>query len=314
MRYSDVFYKKSSRIIFGTAYFGDGIEEADAFLLMDKFVEMGGTHIDTARLYADGRSEEIVGRWVRERKAFDIQVSTKGGFPKAETPDVGRLSDKEIREDLDKSLKATGFDCIDFYWLHQDDEKRSAGEITETLNALVKEGKIRAFGVSNWTTERVEESNRYAEEHGIMKISASQMRFNPAVMNEDGKIAHLVGMDKESFLYYKEKNIPVVAYSSQAKGFFSKMAETGEASLSDKAKKRYLNKENLETLEILKSIAEKNSCSVASVINGAFCSFVSPEVFPIIGGRTLHQIEDSLKGADLSLSEAELSEIFKFII
>ena len=314
MRYSDVFYKKSSRIILGTAYFGDGIEEKDAFSLMDRFVEMGGTHIDTARLYADGRSEEIVGRWVRERKAFDIQVSTKGGFPKAESPDVGRLSDKEIREDLDKSLKATGFDCIDFYWLHQDDEKRSAGEITETLNALAKEGKIRAFGVSNWTTERVEESNRYAEEHGIMKISASQMRFNPAVMNEDGKIAHLVGMDKESFIYYKEKNIPVVAYSSQAKGVFSKMAETGEDSLSDKAKKRYLNEENAKTLAVLIKLAKEHGISVASLICSAFCSFTEPEVFPLIGGRKLSQIEDSVKGADTLISKEELSEIFKFII
>lgn len=314
MRYSDVFYKKSSRMILGTAYFGDGIEEKDAFSLMDRFVEMGGTHIDTARLYADGRSEEIVGRWVRARKAFDIQVSTKGGFPKAESPDVGRLSDKEIREDLDKSLKATGFDCIDFYWLHQDDEKRSAGEITETLNALVKEGKIRAFGVSNWTTERVEESNRYAEEHGIMKISASQMRFNPAVMNEDGKIAHLVGMDKESFIYYKEKNIPVVAYSSQAKGFFSKMAETGEDSLSDKAKKRYLNEENAKTLAVLIKLAKEHGISVASLICSAFCSFTEPEVFPLIGGRKLSQIEDSVKGADTLISKEELSEIFKFII
>ena len=313
MKYSDIFYKKSSRILLGTAYFGDGISEKDSFDIMDAYVSMGGTHIDTARLYADGISEVIVGKWVRERKAFDIQISTKGGFPKAETPDVGRLSDMEIREDLDKSLKATGFECIDFYWLHQDDEKRGVGEIMETLNALVKEGKIKAFGVSNWTKERVGEALSYTEAHGLKSISASQIRFNPAVMNEEGKISHLVGMDKENFTFYKEKNMPVAAYSSQAKGFFSKMAEVGEGALSDKAKKRYLNKENLETLDVLKELSEKYNLSIASAICAAFCSIESPIVFPVIGGSRVSQIIDSMKGADVNFEKEEIKRIFKFI-
>ncbi len=314
MKYSDVFYKKSSRILLGTAYFGDGISEEDSFGIMDAYVAMGGTHIDTARLYADGKSEEIVGKWVRERKAFDIQVSTKGGFPKADAPEVGRLSESEIREDLDKSLKATGFDCIDFYWLHQDDEKREAGEIIETLNALVKEGKIRDFGVSNWTTERIKEAKDYAAAHGIKGISASQLRFNPAVMNEEGKISRLVGMDKENFEFYKNENMPVVAYSSQAKGFFSKMSELGESALSDKAKKRYLNEKNLETLKVLEELSLKYNLSIASVICGAFCSISEPVTFPLIGGSRVSQIEDSMKGADVTFEKEEIEKIFRFVL
>ena len=313
MRYSDVFYKKSSRILLGTAYFGDGISEKDAFEIMDKYVDMGGTHIDTARLYADGKSEEIVGKWVRDRGTYDIQISTKGGFPNHDTPDVPRLSEKEIRHDVEKSLKATRFDVIDFYWLHQDDETIPAGEIVELMNALIKEGKIRGFGVSNWTTKRVEEARRYAEEHLLEGVKASQMRFNPAIMNSEGEISRLVGMDRESFEYYKEKNIPVVAYSSQAKGFFSKMSEKGEDALSEKAKKRYLNDKNLKTLECLEKLSKEYSCSIASLICGAFCSFSEPEVFPLIGGRTVSQIEDSMNGKDVILSKGELLEIFRFI-
>lgn len=314
MRYSDVFCKKSSRILLGTAYFGDGISEKEAFEIMDKYISMGGTHIDTARLYADGKSEEIIGKWIRERKAFDIQVSTKGGFPDKTKPGIFRLSDKEIRKDIEASLKATGFDVIDFYWLHYDDPTRSPGEIIETLNALKKEGKLVDFGVSNWTLQRVDEAQKYAQLHGLSKIAAVQMRFNPACMNEEGKIANLVGMDKENFKYYKENNIPVVAYSSQAKGFFSKMAQEGESALSDKAKIRYLNEENIKTLDVLKRLSNKYCVSVASIITGAFCSFIKPEVFPLIGGRNVLQIEDSMNGADVELSEEELCEIFKFII
>ena len=314
MKYSNSFYKKSSRILLGTAYFGDGIGEKESFEIMDKYVELGGTHIDTARLYADGVSEEIVGKWVRSRKAYDIQVSTKGGFSSKENPDIGRLSEKEIREDLDKSLIATGFDIIDFYWLHRDDEKRNAGEIIETMNSLIKEGKIRDFGFSNWTVKRIEEAQKYAALHNLKGIGASQLRFNPAVMNEDGLIPHLVGIDRESYEFYKENNIPVVAYSSQAKGFFSKMAERGVDSLSDKAKLRYLNETNLKMLDVLRKLASKYSCSVASVICGAFCSFDEPEVFPIIGGRTTSQIEDSMNFGKKFLSKDELSEIFSFIL
>ncbi len=312
MRYSNVFGEKSSRIILGTAYFGDGIEEQTAFDIMDKFREMGGTHIDTARLYADGRSEEIVGKWVRERKAHEMHISTKGGYPTTDAPDVVRLSETEIRYDLEKSLSALGVDTAEFYWLHRDDEKTSEGEIIEMMNALVKEGKIKAFGASNWTAARIKKAQAYAKEHKLKGFSASQIRFNPAynVTERSG----LVGMDKNEFAYYKEANMPVVAYSSQAKGFFSKMAEQGEHALSEKAKLRYMCDMNVKKVEVIKELAREHHCSVAAIICGAFCSFRQPEVFPVIGGRNLAQITDSLTGADIFLTEKEIEAIFKFVI
>lgn len=314
MKYSNVFHKKSSRILLGTAYFGDGISEEASFEIMDKYCEMGGTHIDTARLYADGIAEEIVGKWVRSRKATHIQVSTKGGYPYADSMDCPRLSEKEIRSDLEKSLKATGFEKIDFYWLHQDDETIPAGQILEVLNFLVKEGKIIDFGVSNWTVERIKEAQKYAKEHNLKEISASQMRFNPAVMNPDDRYSHLVGMDRESFAFYKDNNLPVVAYSSQAKGFFSKMSEFGADSLSEKAKDRYLNDVNMKTLKVLEELSQKYSCSIASIICGAFCSVDIPEVFPIIGGRNIEQITDSMNGAKITLTVDEVKKVLHTVM
>lgn len=314
MRYSDIFNKRSSRILLGTAYFGDGISEEESFRIMDKYCEMGGTHIDTARLYADGIAEEIVGKWVRSRKATHIQVSTKGGYPYADSMDCPRLSEQEIRSDLEKSLKATGFEKIDFYWLHQDDKNIPAGQILEVLNSLVKEGKIIDFGVSNWTVERIKEAQKYAKEHNLKEISASQMRFNPAVMNPDDRYSHLVGMDRESFAFYKENNLPVVAYSSQAKGFFSKMSEFGADSLSEKAKDRYLNDVNMKTLKVLEELSQKYSCSIASIICGAFCSVDIPEVFPIIGGRNIEQITDSMNGAKITLTVDEVKKVLHTVM
>lgn len=115
------------------------------------------------------------------------------------------------------------------------------------MNDLVKSGKIVKFGASNWRAERIDAANKYAEKNSLMGFSASQIRFNPAYCL--GERTGLVGMDAEEFNFYKKKNMSVVAYSSQAKGFFSKMAEIGESALSEKVKKRYLCEENLNRLE-----------------------------------------------------------------
>ena len=310
MRYSDIFGKKSSRILLGTAYFGDGISEKDAFLMMDKFRDMGGTHIDTARLYAAGRSEEIIGRWMADRSPAEVFVSTKGGYYDMDAGERPRLLKADIESDLEKSLSALKCDTIDFYWLHRDDENTPTGEIIEKMNELVKSGKIKMFGASNWTACRIAEANNYAKEHGLMGFSASQIRFIPAYCL--GERGGLVGMDEGEFEFYKSNNMPVAAYSSQAKGFFSKMAEIGEGALSEKAKKRYLCDENLKRLEVIRELSQKYECSIAALICGAFCSFEVPEVFPIIGGSRLSQIEDSLNGADVTLTKEELVRIFKF--
>lgn len=312
MKYSDCFGRKSSRILLGTAYFGDGIAKEDAFLMMDRFREMGGTHIDTARLYANGKAEEIVGEWMQSRDAQEMIISSKGGYYDADAGEAPRVNAEDVCYDLDESLKALKRDSIEFYWLHKDDENKPVEEIIDFMNRLVKSGKIIKFGASNWTSERIMRANQYAKDNGLLGFSASQIRFNPAYCL--GERTGLVGMDSYEFEFYKKINMPVVAYSSQAKGFFSKMAEIGENALSEKAKKRYLCEENLERLEVLKRLSQKYNASVAAIICGAFSSFEVPEVFPVIGGSRIAQIEDSLGGADITIDKKEIADIFKFEI
>ncbi len=312
MRYSMCFGKKSSRIILGTAYFGDGISKDDAFLMMDKFREMGGTHIDTARLYADGRAEEIVGEWQLCRNAKEMIISSKGGYYDVDAGETPRMNPKGILYDLEKTLKALKRDTIEFYWLHRDDESVPVEEIIDFMNNLIKSGKILKFGASNWTSARIKSANEYAKNNGLIGFEASQIRFNPAYCL--GERTGLVGMDETEFNFYKIHNMPVLAYSSQAKGFFSKMAEKGESALSEKAKRRYLCEENLSRLEVLKRLSDKYAVSIAGIISGAFSSFKTPEVFPVIGGSSVEQIEDSLKGQDIIIEKSELEQIFKLEI
>ena len=311
MKYSDSFGKEftkmSSKILLGTAYFGDTISEDESFAIMDAYYEMGGRHIDTARLYADGESEKVVGKWLADRKPADLFVSTKGGYYEPDLGETPRINEADLRSDLEKSLSALGLDCIEFYWIHRDDETVPVSEIIDWMNRFVKEGKIKKFGASNWRSERISLANKYAKENGLLGFSASQIRFNPAYcLGEQGG---LVGMDSEEFEFYKNNPMPVVAYSSQAKGFFSKMAEQGESALSEKAKKRYLCEENLRRLEIIKKLSFDLNCSVASVVCGILCSIPEVDVFPIIGGRNVSQIADSMGGSDIEIP-SDIAKMF----
>ena len=313
MIYSNSFGKNSSKILLGTAYFGSDISEETAFSIMDRFVELGGNHIDTARMYSDGESEKIVAKWQKSRKNSNVFISTKGGFPYVEAPDISRLSEKDIRADIEKSLRTLQTETIDFYWLHRDDETIPVGEIIETMNRLVKEGKIKRFGASNWRSYRIQSANNYAKENTLMGFEASQIRISPAITAPGGNADQtLVEMTKDEFEFYKSSNLPVAAYAAQAKGFFSKMALFGKDGLSDKAKERYLCSENLKKFQYIKKLSEKYECSVASIVCGSLCSINKPDVFPIIGGRTAEQIEDSMCGADLALKTAELHELFGY--
>lgn len=312
MRYSNAFGESASKIFLGTAYFGDGISRDDAFAIMDKFRENGGTHIDTARLYAQGVSEEIVGEWLKDRKATEMHIFTKGGYYEPDAGEVSRVTPEDIISDLEKSLKALKTDSIEFYWLHRDDRVIEPEAVAELMNSLIKEGKIRKFGASNWKSDRIKAVNEYSQAHSLAGFSASQIRFNPAYCL--GERGGLVGMDKDEFDFYKNADMPVVAYSSQAKGFFSKVAEQGIEALSEKAKKRYLCEENLEKAEFMKSLAEKYNCSVGAIVCGAMCSINCPDTFPVIGGSRISQIEDSMSGADIEISEDELKAIFREIM
>lgn len=312
MRYSDCLGKKSSKILLGTAYFGDGISKEDSYSIMDRFRELGGTHIDTARLYSGGMAEKIVGDWIKDRNATEMFVSTKGGYYEADAGEAPRLDECDIRSDLEKSLKALDVETIEFYWIHKDDETKTVEEIITLLNHFKTEGKIKKFGVSNWCSKRIKEANKFAKDNSLEGITASQIRFNPAFCL--GERGGLVGMDNQEFQFYKGENMPVVAYSSQAKGFFSKLEQFGEAGLSEKAKKRYYCEENIRRFEVLKSISQKHECSIAATISAAFSSFVSPEVFSVIGPSNLVQLEDTMGGQDITLDKNELRDIFKFDI
>ena len=144
-----------SPMCLGTANFGLQTDKQTAFQLLDALCEVGGNFLDTANVYCKwvpGKgncSERIIGEWLRERKPRDMVVATKGGHYSFLRPWVSRVTEKAVRADLEESLRTLSKDCIDFYWLHRDNEALSPEEISDFMERLVQEGKIRWWGISS---------------------------------------------------------------------------------------------------------------------------------------------------------------------
>ena len=179
-----------SAICLGCGQYGSGVPAATAHDLLDRFAAAGGTFLDTANIYGKwlpertSVSEIVIGDWMRARgNRGSVVVGTKGGHPHLESMHVPRLSPREIAQDLEESLRNLGTDSVDLYWLHRDDPGRPVAEIVEVLNGHVAEGKIRAFGCSNWSTQRMQEAHAYCLAHGVAGFVASQVLWNLAVPN-----------------------------------------------------------------------------------------------------------------------------------
>ena len=173
--------KPVARIVQGTVMINSA-EKERSFALLDEVFAEGGTTFDTAHQYGGGDSERTFGRWVRERGLRDEVVVIGKGAHHSE--DRKRVTPFDITADLHDSLARFGFDYIDLYLLHRDDPSVPVGPIVEVLNENLSEGRIHAFGGSNWTPQRLSEANDYAREN----------RHNLAVVRGTGLIERLLAV------------------------------------------------------------------------------------------------------------------------
>ncbi|WP_273070192.1 aldo/keto reductase [Thioclava marina] len=166
-----------SELCLGTMMFGAQTEPAMAEDMIARFAEAGGRFIDTADVYADGRSEEIVGRAIAARRD-DWFLATKVGNKLAGQPDSGGLSGRWIAEGLKRSLDRLGTEVIDLYYLHRDDETTPLEEVIEALGLTLEDGKIRHWGFSNFRAWKIAEMIRIADRLGVARPLAAQPYYH----------------------------------------------------------------------------------------------------------------------------------------
>jgi len=310
-------YIEISKIVLGTDCFGTSVSKETSFDMLDRFVADGGNCIDTARVYAqwlpggDGASEKLVGDWLKARKnRNDIIICTKGGHPPLDNMAISRLSKECITSDLEDSLRALGTETVDIYLLHRDDVNRPVAEIMETLHQLVTQGKIRAIGCSNWRIDRIKEANKYSIANGITPFAISQIQWSLA---SSTPYAHddptIVCMNNTEYKGYLEQEMPVMAFSSQAKGFFAKAIRDGLENINQKAFARFLSEENLLRLERLRKYATDNQLTPSAVALGYITCNKLPGI-AVVGCKTLDQLKDTLTAQDVAFSEDTADWLF----
>jgi aryl-alcohol dehydrogenase-like predicted oxidoreductase len=292
----------------GTAELGLRGGDGPAFALLDAFVERGGTRVDTARVYSDwipgekGRSERIIGDWMHLRgNRGRISIATKGGHPPLGRMGHARMSPRDIRSDLEASLRGLRTDAVDVYYVHRDEPARPAGEIVETLEGFAREGLVRAYACSNWNAGRIREAMTYARDHGCRGFVESQVLWNIGSRSmKPPSDPTMKVMDGELLELHRTTGIVAVAYSSQAGGFFSKVDAAGGRLRMALRASPYATPTNLRLAAVLSQVARELEKPVSHIVLAWLFSRDIP-VLPIVGCRTPEQLGDSIAAAGLRL-------------
>lgn len=283
-----------SRFILGAAGCGNSFEE-----ILNYYLSSGGNCLDTAAVY--GESERIIGAWLK-KSGYDrkkLVIVTKGAHPPRDNMKKSRLTESDIKYDFENSLKDIGTDYIDVYYLHRDDIATPAGYIIEILNKYVKSGNIKALGASNWSVKRINEANEYAKNNGLAGFSFSQICYSLAdVTNEEYGDTTLVCMNDTEYNGYIENKIPVMAYTSQARGFFYKNFANPEAATG-----RFASPKNIKRLLKLKEFCEKKQITPEEAVCAFLTSCINPvTVLPIVAASSIEQIKRTITNRDIQLT------------
>jgi aryl-alcohol dehydrogenase-like predicted oxidoreductase len=280
---------KVSPLCLGAMMFGDQADEDTALRIMARARDAGVNFIDTADAYSNGGSEEIVGRAVRADRERWV-IATKVGFPSGAVQ-AADLSRRYVMGAVDRSLRRLGTDCIDLYYLHRDDPTVPLEETVHALADLVRQGKIRYIGLSNFRAWRVAQVVRLCDELGIDRPAACQPLYNAMNRMPEAELLPACG----------HFGIGVVPYSPLARGVltgkYASLDQLPEGSRAARKDRRILQTElRPESLRLAQAIqvhAQARGSTAAHlalqwVLNNKLVSSV------IAGPRTLEQWDDYL--------------------
>ncbi|WP_226016600.1 aldo/keto reductase [Novosphingobium sp. FKTRR1] len=303
-----------SQLCYGTNMLGWMLDQGKSNAILDRFSELGGNFIDTARSYGDwipdgpiGASERAIGAWLKTRNRADVVIATKGGFFDMRVGDYrNRCTPEDVTQDLAQSLDHLGIDTIDLYFLHMDNPEIAVETLIDALVGHQEAGRIRHFAASNWAADRIIAANAYAATIGKPGFVASETFWGLAKPDVAAAAA-------QGYQHYYEgeyealhaSGLPIIAYAAQSGGYFTKLAR---GDVNEQLAARYGNPANEKRFAAAKALAEKHGVSINEVVL-AYLLCQPNATVPIFGGSSVEQIEGSVKAAALKLTEAELSEL-----
>jgi aryl-alcohol dehydrogenase-like predicted oxidoreductase len=313
MQYGNVpgLAKPISRLVMGNVMLASK-EMEKGFALLDAAFDLGYNTFDTAHIYGGGDCERVLGRWMEARSNRDqVVVVTKGAHHNG---DRKRVTPFDIASDMHDSLARLRTDYIDVYLLHRDDPAVPVGPIVEALNEHLWAGRIRAFGGSNWSHERIREANEYAAMHGLTPFAVSSPNFSLAVQVKEpwGGCTTITGAENAPAReWYRRQNVPVFSWSSLAGGFFSGRVtkanyETAKETLSASTKLSYCHDVNLPRLERAEILAGRKGVTIPQIAVG-YVLAQPMNIFALVAPVTREECESNAKAMDIKLGPPELA-------
>ncbi len=304
--------KPVSRVVMGSMCFNRD-HQAFTTAMLDDFFERGGNAADSAFIYGP-RCEQALGAWIEMRGVReDFVILAKGAHtaPRRPLRDPG-CDPETFRHQLYESLDRLRTDYVDIYCLHRDNPTIPVGEFVDALDEQVRLGRIRVFGGSNWSLARFEEANAYARKHGRQGFQVLSNHFSLARWNEPMWQGCLSNADADSKAWFTRTATPLLAWSSQASGFFTgafdrKTNPERDAWTRDVARV-WFNPDNFKRLERAQALARDRGCTatqvaLAYVLNQPFAPYA------LIGPRTIEETRTSLEALRIRLTPAELTHL-----
>ena len=294
---------KVAPLVFGGNVFGWTADERTSFSILDAFVDHGLNFIDTADVYSawvdghqGGESETIIGKWFRESgKRHQVVLATKVG--KLSTR--AGLSAANIAAAVDDSLRRLKTDYIDVYFSHYDDETTPLDETLDAYQTLIKAGKVRVIGASNYTGERLEEALKVAKDSGLPAYQILQPEYN--LYDRGG---YETGLEPVA----EQHKIAVVPYYALASGFLSgkyrSKADTQHKARGSRVEK-YLTPRGLEILDALDEVAKRNDTAPATVALAWMIARPSVTA-PIASATSVAQLESLAAATRLQLAADDI--------
>ncbi|MCC3763271.1 aldo/keto reductase [Glycomyces sp. TRM65418] len=296
-----------SRLCLGAMALGGVQDEATSFAILDRFVELGGTFIDTANCYmfwipggTGDESELLLGRWLASRgNRDDLVIATKVGrrpsFPGGGLEHSEPLTPERIEAGLEESLQRLGTDRVDLFWAHRDDRDTPLETTVAGFDAVVRAGKARMVGASNYTAWRVERARAIAAATGAAAYTAMQNRYSylqprPDTVLPEGGHVHAAATD----LDYVDQTpgMALLAYSSLLSGAYTNPAKPLGA--------HYAHPGTDARLQALDAVAAQTGATRNQVVLAWLAGQAAP-VVPLVGVSSVAQLEEVAAGLDLKL-------------
>lgn len=295
-------------LVFGGNVFGWSADEATSFRLLDQLAEAGLTAIDTADMYSvwapghkGGESETIIGKWLATRGGRDkLTIMTKVGM---EMPDGKGLSADWIKTSVDRSLKRLQTDVIDLYQAHKDDAETPLAETLSAFADLIRAGKVRAIGASNYSAPRLAEALKVSDAHGLPRYVSLQPHYNLVERPLfEGALEDLCLREK----------LGVIPYYSLAAGFltgkYRSEADLGKSAARGQGAAKYLKGNGPKVLAALDAVAGETGATPAQVALAWLIARPSITA-PIASASRPEQMTDLVKAVSLSLSQAQIAAL-----